>query len=93
VLDDVVVPLKAVEHPRDGIWGLVLAVADYRTRDNRLRASQGPLTAHARPPRDFVPGRTVPCRPVCGAPGPADFFGIFISVNPVPAQSGFGRVT
>ena len=38
-----VVPLKAVERPRDGIWGLVLAVADYRTRDNRLRASQGPL--------------------------------------------------
>src|ERR1035441_4056207 len=43
VLDDVVVPLKAVEHPRDGIWGLVLAVADYRTRDNRLRASSGAL--------------------------------------------------
>jgi hypothetical protein len=43
----VVVPLKAVEHPRDGIWVLVLvlvlAVADYRTRDNRLRASSGAL--------------------------------------------------
>jgi hypothetical protein len=40
VLDDVVVPLKAVEHPRDGIWGLVLAVADYRTRAPRLVGTQ-----------------------------------------------------